>query len=200
MPGTKSTTAAVLFSLVSTTAVAQPYLEDRGPGVFTSMFRTYIRDHELLVYPFYEYTLQSLDDKPAEMGYGLDEDFRGKFREREAMLFVGYGVSDRLALEFESALFTKATLRKSPSDPSPTPSVIRESGLGDTQEQADWRWPRETASRPEVFSYLEVDLPLQRNRKVVLKLNNAFGLTPKALRLAPEIGRMFSFEEKKPVW
>jgi hypothetical protein len=31
------------------------YLEDRGTGIPTSMFGTYVRRGELLVYPFFEY-------------------------------------------------------------------------------------------------------------------------------------------------
>ena len=33
------------------------YLRDRGTGVSTSMFGTYIRQGELLFYPFFEYYL-----------------------------------------------------------------------------------------------------------------------------------------------
>ena len=162
-------------------------------------------------------------------------------------------------------------------------------GFGDRQGDARWRWARETWSRPEVFSYLEVDFPFQRNRKIVgiqdwdyklgtgvtkgfsfgtitaraaaeyeqadkelifgeyaleylkklspsvrfhtgvegnqdevewivegqyrlgrhahLKLNTAFGLTPRAPDFAPEIGIMFSFRPPvgesavpPPVW
>lgn len=31
------------------------YLKDRGTGIPTSMFGTYVRKEEVLVYPFYEY-------------------------------------------------------------------------------------------------------------------------------------------------
>ena len=144
-----------------------PYLADRGSGIPTSMFGDYVRSGELKVYPFYEYTSQKLEYKPVELGFSLDQDFRGQFREHEAMFFLAYGVSDRLAVEFESALFASARLRKDPADPSAMPAVLRESGFGDTQIEARWRWARETFSRPEVFSYLEVDFPLQRNRKII---------------------------------
>src|SRR6266480_4209135 len=146
----------------------QPYLADRGTGIATSMFGEYVRSGELLVYPFYEYTaFHQMEYKPAELGFGLDQDFRGKFREHEAMFFVAYGLSDRLALEFESALFTSATLHKNPGDPSAMPAVLRESGFGDTQVEARWRWAHETFSHPEVFSYLEVDFPFQRNKRII---------------------------------
>jgi hypothetical protein len=144
-----------------------PYLADRGTGIATSMFGEYIRGGELLVYPFYEYTSQSLEYKPSELGFGLDQDFRGRFREHEALIFLAYGLSDRLALELESVVYTTATLRKDPSDPSAVPAKLRESGFGDTQAEARWRWAHETWSRPEVFSYLEVDFPFQRTRKII---------------------------------
>jgi len=144
-----------------------PYLADRGTGIPTSMFGDYVRSGEFKVYPFYEYTSGNLEYKPAELGFGLDQDFRGQFREHEAMFFVAYGVSDRLALEFESALFASARLRKDPLDPSAMPAVQRESGFGDTQVEARWRWAHETLSRPEVFSYLEVDFPFQRNQRII---------------------------------
>ena len=57
--------SAVLLMLVvtmSTASVASaqenregpPYLQDRGTGVATSMFGTYVQKGELLVYPFFE--------------------------------------------------------------------------------------------------------------------------------------------------
>ena len=167
---------AMITSLISaiacltTTANAQrppPYLADRGTGIATSMFGEYVRRGELLIYPFYEYTSQSLEYKPSELGFGLDQDFRGRFREHEALIFLAYGLSDRLALELESVVYTTAHLRKDPSDPSAVPGELRESGFGDTQAEARWRWANETLSRPEVFSYLEVDFPFQRSRRII---------------------------------
>ncbi len=160
----------VAMFMVPVVGLAQrqpPYLADRGDGIPTSMFGDYIRSGELKVYPFYEYTTGNLEYKPAELGFGLDQDFRGRFREHEAMFFIAYGVSDRLAVEFESALFASARLRKDPGDPSSMPAVLRESGFGDTQVEARWRWAHETPSRPEVFSYLEIDFPFQRDRKII---------------------------------
>jgi hypothetical protein len=167
---------AMIASLISaiacltTTANAQrlpPYMADRGTGIATSMFGEYVRRGELLIYPFYEYTSQSLEYKPSELGFGLDQDFRGRFREHEALIFLAYGLSDRLALELESVVYTTAHLRKDPSDPSAVPPELRESGFGDTQAEARWRWANETLSRPEVFSYLEVDFPFQRSRRII---------------------------------
>jgi hypothetical protein len=41
------------------------------------------------------------------------------------------------------------------------PSTLHESGLGDVQAGARWRWAFENSSRPEFFSYLETDFPFQ---------------------------------------
>ena len=145
-----------------------PHLADRGTGIATSMFGEYVRKGELLVYPFYEFTLfNRFEYKPSELGFGVDQDFRGRFREQEANFFLALGVSDRIALELESALFTTARLRKDPSDPSPLPSELKESGFGDTQAEIRYRFAHETLKGPELFSYLEVDFPFQRNRRII---------------------------------
>ena len=73
------------------------YLRDRGTGVPSSMFGTYIRPGELLVYPYFEYYLDDdMEYAPNELGYELDEDFRGKFRGYEGLIFLGYGLTDWL--------------------------------------------------------------------------------------------------------
>jgi hypothetical protein len=158
---------SLIFAVSLSAQTVPPYLQDRGTGIPASMFGTYVRPGELVFYPFYEYTLQNAEYKPSELGYGVAEDFIGHFREHEAQVFIGYGVNDRLLLEFESALWTTATLRKDPSDPSALPPTLRESGFGDTQAELRWRWTSETASRPEVFSYLEADFPFQKSRKII---------------------------------
>ena len=248
---------------------------DRGPGVPVSQFGTYIQRGELIVYPFFEYYRdKDAEYSPDEFGFGLDQDFRGKYRASEGLIFLGYGVTDRLAVEFEAAII-KARFEKSPDDPTDVPSIIEESGLGDVEGQLRWRWERETESRPEIFSYFETVFPLQKQKiligtqdwefkfgsgivrgfswgtatlraaieydgaegsvgvgevaieylkrispglrvfaalegvqdeieliteaqwflrpNIVLKLNNAFGVTSKATDWAPEIGLMFSF-------
>lgn len=162
----------VLISALAGKANAQrqlpAYLADRGTGIATSMFGEYVSAGEFVFYPFYEYTrFHEYEYKPAELGYGLDQDFRGKFVEHEANSFFAYGLTNWLLLELESAYWTTATLRKSPSDPSALPPVLKESGFGDTQAEIRYRMMRETISRPEVFSYLEVDFPFQRHRRII---------------------------------
>ncbi len=119
-------------------------LADRGPGIPTSMFGTSVSARQLLFYPFFEYYHdRNAEYSPEELGYGLDQDFRGKYRASEALILLGYGVSDRLALELEAAVIT-AQQDKAPEDPSEMPAQLKESGLGDVESEIRWRWNHET--------------------------------------------------------
>ena len=116
---------AVLPAWASKPAAAQPlpvYLADRGPGISTSQFGTYVEPGELIVYPFYEYTrTPKFEYHPSELGSAGSKDFLGKLFEDEALLFVAYGISDRLAVELEGALYAKTTFEKAAEDPSDLP-------------------------------------------------------------------------------
>ncbi len=145
-----------------------PWLTDRGRGIATSQFGTYVREHEWLVYTFYEYTRTSnFEYAPDELGFTGNEEFFGDLREHEALLFVSHAFTDRLAFEFESALHADSTLHKSAEDLSNLPDPLEESGLGDVEGQLRWRWSEESEHRPEMFSYFELVLPLQRNRVLI---------------------------------
>src|SRR5262245_13355564 len=129
------------------TAGPPPYRGDRGGDIPTSLFGTYVSDGETLLYAFYEYTSNhDAEYNPVELGFtGTDDDFIGKETEHEALIFLGYGFTDRLAFEFEAALWSRQTLDKAPDDPSTMPDSIEESGLGDVQSQLRWIWAQETA-------------------------------------------------------
>lgn len=163
---------AVIFAAtaIAQTAAAQGTLDrqrDRGPGIPTSMFGTYIERGEWLVYPFAEYYRDgNLEYSPDEFGFGLDADFRAQYRATEGLIFLGYGLTDRLAFEFEAAVI-RARFRKAPDDPSAMPAVIEESGLGDVEGQLRYRWNRETDRAPEAFSYFEVVAPLQKKKVLI---------------------------------
>ena len=46
-----------------------PWLSDRGPGIPTSLFGSYIEKGQLLFYPFYEFTLNTSEEyEPKEFG------------------------------------------------------------------------------------------------------------------------------------
>ena len=143
------------------------YLKDRGPGVPTSMFGIYVERRSLIVYPFFEYYRDhNAEYSPQELGYGLDQDFRGEYEASEYLIFLGYGLSDRFSLELEAAAIS-AELEKSASDPTATPGELSESGLGDVESRINWEFLHETASRPAVFSSLEVTFPLQKDKVLI---------------------------------
>jgi hypothetical protein len=146
---------------------SEPWLEDRGPGLPTSMFGTFIQKGELIVYPFFEaYVDDNYEYKPEELGAIGDVDYRGRYRAKEGLVLIAYGVSDRLAIEFEVAGIA-ATLDKAPDDPSALPSRIKESGLGDVEGQVRWRWNRESATRPEFFSFTEFVVPHAKDHPLI---------------------------------
>ena len=143
------------------------YLRDRGTGVASSMFGTYIRKGDLIVYPYWEYYLDNNREyKPKELGYGVDQDHRGRYRESEYLFFVAYGLTDSVALQTELAAAT-ASLRKSPADPSGLPSVIEESGLTSFETQLRWRWTRESERRPELWGYVDVGYPINKRKRLI---------------------------------
>jgi len=162
---------AAAAALTTGPLVAQdaPYLRDRGTGVRTSILGSYVRQGELLVYPFFEwYADNNIEYKPSELGYGASQvDYRGRYRASEGILFFGYGVTADLALEFEAAVIS-AELRTSPQDTSSgRPPRVRESGDGDVEGQIRWRFQRETATRPELFTYFGTVLPLQKDKHII---------------------------------
>jgi hypothetical protein len=160
--------AALLAATLRPAAAQQPdRTRDRGTGIPSSLFGITIEPGQLVIYPFFEYYLdKDAEYKPAELGYGLDRDFRAKYRASEGLLFLGYGLSDRVMLEFEAAVIS-ATQYKSPEDPSAMPDRLKQSGLGDVEGQIRWRWSEESAGRPEFFSYFETVFPLQKTKKLI---------------------------------
>jgi len=143
------------------------YLRDRGAGVSSSMFGTYIRRHELFTYLYYEFYFDNnFEYSPDELGYGLDQDFESKYRAHEGLIFLGFGLTEWLIWELEAAVIA-ATLEKASGDPSTMPDKIDEAGLGDVETQIRWRWFRESPYRPEAFSFFETVFPLQKDRALI---------------------------------
>jgi hypothetical protein len=179
------------------------FLRDRGEGVPLSMFGTYIERGDVIFYPFYEYYYdQDAEYAPDELGYEGMEDFEGKYRAHEGLLFLGYGITDDLALEIEAAVIS-AKQYKAEGDTSDMPDVVEESGVGDVEGQLRWRWSRETAGSPELFSYFETVFPLQEGKKLIgtqdwefklgTGLSKGFNWGTMTFRLAGE----YSAEESK---
>ena len=152
-------------------AQSQPpeYLRDRGGNTIpTSLFGTFVKDGELLVYPFYEYTKNNEDEyAPSELGAVGSTDYLGESKEHEALIFIGYGLTESLALEFEAAVWAKKTLKTAPEDMSSLPDEIEESGLGDVEAQLRWLWRKETADKPAFYSFFKVVFPLQNDKFLI---------------------------------
>jgi hypothetical protein len=143
------------------------YLRDRDAGIRTSMFGTYVNRGELLIYPFYEfYRDNDLQYSPSEYGGVGDQDFKGRYRAHEGLIFLGYGITDRLAIELEAA-YISATFDKDPADASGTPARIEETGVGDVEGQITYRWLEESERRPEVFSFFEAVSPQNKTKALI---------------------------------
>lgn len=161
-----ATTGIVLLATLFSTAPAgaQERIDrsrDRGTGVASSMFGTYIAAGELFIYPFFEYYRDdNFEYEPFELGFGDRTEHRGRYRAKEGLIFIGYGFSENVAVEIEVATIA-ASLAKSSLDLSPLPARVEESGLGDVEGQLRWRWRPETDTRPELFSYFETVFPFQ---------------------------------------
>lgn len=135
------------------------YLRDRGTGLPTTLFGTYIRRGDLIVYPFFEYYRDgNREYKPSELGAPGETDFRGRYRASEGLLYVGYGVTENVALELEAAVI-EARLDKAAEDTSALPARVKASGLGDVDAHLLWRFQRESERRPELFAFLKAALP-----------------------------------------
>jgi len=137
------------------------FLRDRGRGIATSMFATYVEPGELLIYPFFEYYYDkggAVD--PTDLGFAEETELSADYRATEELIYLGYGISDRIAVEIEAAII-QAELEWDPGADSELPREIEASGLGDVEGQIRWRWAFESASRPEWFSYFETVAPTQ---------------------------------------
>lgn len=163
--------ALTFFLLLGATqAAAQDQIDrskDRGEGLPLSMFGTYIQSREWIVYPFFEYYRDNnYEYEAGELGYVGTTELRGRYRAREGLFLVAYGISENLAVEVEAATIA-ASLEKSPLDGSALPARLEQAGLGDVEGQLRWRWNKESASRPEYFSYFETVFPFQRSKLLI---------------------------------
>ncbi len=170
-PSMRVLVAVALIAVLPAPGMAQdslsPWLRDRGPGIRTSMFGTYVRPGELLVYPFYEnYRDNDLQYSPNEYGGLGSQDFAGRYRADEGLVFIGYGITDRLAIEFEAA-YISATFDKDAADATGTPAHLAESGLGDVEGQVTYRWLIESERQPEVFSFFEAVSPQNKAKALI---------------------------------
>ena len=164
--------AAAVLTLLPAGVWAQnvpAYLRDRGTGIPMSQFGTYIRPGEVIVYPFYEYYYDhNFEYEPHEFGRPVGDyrEFRGRYEAHEGVLFIGVGITDRLAVEVEAGIIS-ARLDKASGDDSEMPDRLKESGLNDVEGQIRWRWNHENARTPEFFNYFETVLPTGKDYSLI---------------------------------
>ena len=144
------------------------YFHDRGKGMWTSLFGTYIQKHELLIYPFFEYSYQHDFEYPSsDPGFNGDQTYRSKYKQGEYLVYLGYAINNWMGVEFESGVYT--SIKKASADTSKVPTTYKETGFGDTQIEFNFRLLTETSNRPDVFAYQEFDLPFQKNKHITGK-------------------------------
>ena len=149
-------------------ATLPAHLTDRGTGLPTSKFGTYVRPGEWLVGPSFEYVKnRDFEYDPAGFGFPAPEEgFHGRYQASEARAFLAYGLSDRLAIELEAGAI-RASLRKAADDPSGLPEENRESGLGQIRARLTGRLLAERGHRPELFGYVEALVPHEEKKPLV---------------------------------
>jgi hypothetical protein len=159
--------AAVADTAASSDGTMPSYLRDRGTGIRTSMFGTFVQQKELLIYAFYEYYLDNnLQYTPTEYGGAGLQDFEGRYRANEGLIFAAYGISDRVAIEMEAAVIS-ASFERDPTDGTGTPARLEESGLGDVEGQVHIRLMKESEHRPEIFSFFEAVIPHAKDKPLI---------------------------------
>ena len=197
-------TAGLPLGVAAQDAPLPKYLRDRGTGIPASLSGTFLERGQLLLFPFFAYTRdRNREYQPAALGYGLNQDFRGRFRSTQEQLFIGYGVTDWLAIEFEGA-YVAARLEKSPGDPSFMPARLEASGIADLEGQVRMRFAREAEHRPELFGFVELTPRTQSGQRLIaepdwdlkpgLGVIRGFGFGTLQLRIAAEWNR----EAKSP--
>ena len=167
--------AAVSFALLALiqgpagadTQTPPIHLKDRGTGIPTSRFGTYVRSKEWLVEPSLRHSKnRDMEYDPSELGFSPGGTFHGRYEASEGLVFLSYGLSDRVAVEFEAAGI-RASLRKAAADSSTMPQKLTESGLGQVRSRLDWRWLAESERRPELYSYAEAVFPHDSDKVLV---------------------------------
>jgi hypothetical protein len=142
-------------------APAVNLLRDRENGVTTSLLGSFVRRGEWMAYTFYEYERDSAAAYTGEeLGFAGDEEYAGTSTEHQAIMFLAWGLTPNVALEFETILYQRATLRRDPADTtSGLPEEFSESRYGGIEAQLHWRLTTETRHRPEFFMNLEAGPP-----------------------------------------
>ncbi len=144
-----------------------PYLRDRGPGVATSLSGIYLGAGEWLGAASYQHLEnRGFQYSPEEFGFADANDYLGKYESSGGIFFLGYGVSDSIALGLKltggSIKLTKAS-----DDLSAMPLEMKESGISAIAPELTWRFMTETAHRPELYTFVSVEIPQNRDTNLI---------------------------------
>jgi hypothetical protein len=189
-------TVTLVLCAAAGTAAAQDTagrLRDRGTGVPTSMFGTYIDKGQWIVYPFFEYYRDgNYEYEPGEFGYGDTTEFRGRYRAYEGLI----GTPD-----WEFKLGSGMIRGLSWGTITVRAAVAHSGGSFEVGEYA-FEYLCRVSKRLRLFAAIEGsedeveaigEMQIFLRRNIILKLNSAVGVTSKAPWWAPEVGVMFVF-------
>ena len=143
------------------------YLRDRGPGVATSIPGIYLNANAWLGFASY----QHLDNRgfqysPDEFGFADDNDYLGEYESSNGLIFAGYGIGNSLGLGLKVSSGT-IKLTKASDDPSAMPAQMKESGISAIAPELTWRFMTENARRPELYTFVSVEIPQNRDRNLI---------------------------------
>lgn len=148
----------------TTWSASQP--GDRDPGTATTLSGVYVARGELRAFLSYErVTNHGFEYSPNELGVPSGADYQGDLRASQGVIFLGYGLTDAISFGLEASI-ARVTLRKADDDTSALPDETRQSGLGGVHVEGTWRFLDESAGRPELFTFVEVQLPHDRSKRL----------------------------------
>lgn len=167
--------AARIFSpmlLASTLCVVSAITSAEDRGIPLSLFGSFIKENEHILYLFYEYGHDADSEyTPGELGFTgdpviQDTDYRGERTYHEALMFYSYAFTDRLAFEIEAAVYQYQELIRDPNDTNNIPGVgrsLEESGFGSVQSELRYF----LGKGREYYAYTEVEFPFQKDKKLI---------------------------------
>ena len=97
----------------------------------------------------------------------MDEtDFLGKYESSGGILFLGYGISESVALGLKVTGGT-TKLTKASGDLSAMPAEMKESGIDKIEPELTWRFLSESVNRPELYAFVSAQIPHNRDNNLV---------------------------------
>lgn len=113
----------------------------------------------------------------------MERDFEGDYKTSEGTIALDYGLTEALAIGLEVTAI-EASFHKSDEDTSSLATTLHESGLGNIQAYAAWRFRMESERQPELFVFTRVLLPHDDQKHLI---------GTSGVRLLPGIGVVRGF-------